>query len=192
MDTTERVRSTPRGGGGVPPLHPFLNHIPLVLLPASFVCDVVHLTGRPAFRPVADGLLLAGLIAVIPAALAGIWDLFRQGALRPPRRATAVTHVGTQVVASAVFLVSWLLRVGDWEGIGDAYSLSVALSGIATLTMLVGGWLGGRLVFRHGVGVAREARFEIGVIEVPPRAGETDREPPRPLHPPPERLPPEV
>lgn len=192
METTDRVRSAPRGGGSVPPLHPILNHIPLVLLPASFVCDVVNLAGRPSFRPVADGLLVAGLISVIPAGLAGFWDLFRQGALRAPRRANALSHVGTQLVSSGIFLIAWLLRVGDWEGIGDAYGLSVALSGIASLALVAGGWMGGRLVYRHGVGVAREARFEIGVIEIPPRAGEADREPPRPLHPPPERPPPEV
>jgi uncharacterized membrane protein len=49
-------------------------------------------------------------------------------------------------------------RLKDGAPVAEPAALPVALSAIAFVLLLVGGWLGGDLVYRHGAGREDEQR----------------------------------
>jgi uncharacterized membrane protein len=65
-------------------------------------------------------------------------------------------HAGTNVTVVVLFALSWLLRRGSAEVPSSA---ALTLSFLAILLALVGGWLGGELVDRLGVGVDDNANL---------------------------------
>jgi uncharacterized membrane protein len=140
------------------PIHPMLIVLPLGLLSAAVVFDIIYLlTGEPAFSTVAFWNIAAGVVGGLAAAIFGAWDW-----MHIPRETRAkrigLWHGGGNVVVVALFAVSWLLRAGtaDYEGGGLAYALSFVGLGLATVT----GWLGGELVDRLGVGVDPGANLD--------------------------------
>ncbi len=145
-------------GGGLRfaghPLHAALVHFPMGLLPASLGADLLLLAGvEGAWGPVAYWTLAAGLAAGFAAAVAGLLDLL---ALRPghPASQTAVGHLAAAATALTLFLGSLLVREGP-DARPGAWAL--VLSGVGAVALLAGGWLGGHLVYRYGVGTAPEA-----------------------------------
>jgi len=61
------------------------------------------------------------------------------------------------VSATAIFGASWVMRAKTGAAVTPtAWALALAFVGAAVL--VVGGWLGGTLVFRHGVGREDERR----------------------------------
>lgn len=140
------------------PIHPMLIVLPLGLLSASVVFDVVHLlTGEPAFSAVAYWNIAAGIVGGLLAAVFGAWDW-----IHIPRDTRAkrigLLHGGGNVIVVALFAVSWLVRGGatDYAPSGLAYALSFAGLALAAVT----GWLGGELVDRLGVGVDAGANLD--------------------------------
>jgi uncharacterized membrane protein len=95
--------------------------------------------------------LLVGLGVTVPTALAGFADWLDISRETPLWR-TATAHMGAMLLATAAFLVA--ASVGH-AGYADAEvngaGLIFTLIGWAILT--VGGWLGGSIVFVHGMRV---------------------------------------
>jgi uncharacterized membrane protein len=65
-------------------------------------------------------------------------------------------HGATNVVMVTLFIVSWLLRA---DAPGDPGIVAIVLSVVAVGLALLGGFLGGELVVRLGVGVADGAHL---------------------------------
>jgi uncharacterized membrane protein len=133
------------------PIHPMLIVLPLGLLSAAVVFDVVHLlTGEDAFAIVAFWNIAAGVIGGLGAAVFGAWDWWN---IPRDTRAKRIDlwHGGGNVLVVVLFALSWLLRIGQqgYEPGVLAYVLSFGGLAIAAVT----GWLGGELVDRLGVGV---------------------------------------
>lgn len=133
------------------PVHPMLIVVPLGLLSAAVVFDVIHLiTADDAFSTVAFWNIAGGVIGGLLAAVFGAWDW-----LHIPRdtraRRIGLLHGSGNVVVVVLFSLSWLLRLGQdgYEPSFLAYLLSFAGLALAAVT----GWLGGELVDRLGVGV---------------------------------------
>jgi uncharacterized membrane protein len=98
--------------------------------------------------------LLGGLVAGAAAALTGLLDWLEIPRGTPLRR-TATTHMLVMVTATVLFLVSALLQYdGFHDGRVVGIALVTTLAGYAVLTF--GGWLGGTLVFVHGMRVVGE------------------------------------
>ncbi|MGH2380777.1 MAG: DUF2231 domain-containing protein [Candidatus Limnocylindria bacterium] len=141
------------------PIHPMLIVLPLGLLSAAVVFDIVYLlTDEAAFSIVAFWNIAAGVVGGLTAALFGAWDWFH---IPSGTRAKAIGlwHGGGNVVVVGLFAVSWLLRIGggaSYEPSLLAYVLSFAGVGLALVT----GWLGGELVDRLGVGVDPGAHLD--------------------------------
>jgi uncharacterized membrane protein len=141
------------------PVHPMLIVLPLGLLSAAVVFDIVYLiTGSDVFSAVAFWNIAAGIVGGLTAALFGAWDW-----LHIPRGTRAkrigLWHGGGNVVVVALFSVSWLLRLGGGEPYEPslfAYVLSFVGVGLAAVTS----WLGGELVDRLGVGVDPGANLD--------------------------------
>lgn len=133
------------------PIHPMLIVLPLGLLSAAVIFDVVYLiTGEAAFSTVAFWNIAAGVIGGLSAAVFGAWDWWNIPQETRAKR-IGLWHGGGNVVVVVLFALSWVLRLGQ-EGFEPsmlAYVLSFLGLGLAAVT----GWLGGELVDRLGVGI---------------------------------------
>lgn len=135
------------------PLHAALVHFPMGLLPASVAADLLGLLGVGGpWGPMAFWMLAAGLAAGGAAAVAGLIDLLALGAGHPASR-TGTAHLAAASTALTLFLGSLLVREGP-DATAGAWAVVLSAAGAAAL--FLGGWLGGQLVYRHGVGTAPE------------------------------------
>lgn len=136
-------------------VHPVLIVYPLGLLSTAVVFDVLYLlTDRAGFATAAGYTMAAGLIGGVVAGVFGLVDwLAIPGATRAKR--VGALHGLSNVVALILFTTSWFVRNGNeaWEPGWAGVVFGVA----GLLVSGVGGWLGGELVERLGVGVHENA-----------------------------------
>lgn len=132
------------------PIHQVLGVFLLGLLGIAVVFDIIHLcSGTATTAVVAYWLMAAGIIGGLVAAPFGWIDWFAIPS-RTRDKAVYLMHGITSVIVVVLFIISWSLRSSSGETPGAAaYVLSFVGLGIPT----VGGWLGGLLVGRLGVGV---------------------------------------
>jgi uncharacterized membrane protein len=145
--------ASPASIGGHP-IHPMLIPFPLALWFFSLVADVIYLwRGNPAWRDwIAFYALLGGIIGAALAAVFGIidWLSIKDREVKK----TADWHARLNVIALLVFAASFYLRTtGGASIVGGSYTVPVMLSVVGVILITVSGWLGGELVFRHGVAV---------------------------------------
>jgi uncharacterized membrane protein len=136
------------------PVHPILVPFPIGLLTTSVVFDVVHLlTGGSRWAEISFWMIAVGVIGGLLAAVFGLIDWL---AIPSGTRAKAIGlgHGLSNVLMVALFAVNWLLRSGDP---GDPGVLPIVLSFLGVGLVSLGGYLGGELVFRMGIGVAAGA-----------------------------------
>jgi uncharacterized membrane protein len=135
------------------PIHPMLIVFPLGLLSASVVFDIIdRLRDSGSWAQTASATMAAGVIGGLIAAPFGLLDWLK---LPDGTRAKRIglLHGSVNVVALVLFAISWLLRRDD----PTTAALIFALAGLAVAA--VGGWLGGELVNRLGVGVEAGAHL---------------------------------
>jgi uncharacterized membrane protein len=95
--------------------------------------------------------LIGGLIVALPTATTGFADWIRLD-WGSPRWRTATQHLTAMLTAVALFAVAaWLQHRGWQRGEVTTGGLIFSVAGVVVLT--VGGWLGGAIVFVHGVRV---------------------------------------
>jgi uncharacterized membrane protein len=132
------------------PVHPMLIVLPLGLLPASVFADVFHhIIENPTWGSVSFWLMVAGVLTGLAAGAVGFVD-WKSLPIGTRARRVGAIHGLTNVVALVVFLASLLLRFGD-PSRPSPFATSVGVIGL--FIAVLGGWLGGELVFRLGVGV---------------------------------------
>jgi uncharacterized membrane protein len=134
------------------PVHPALVHFPVALWSISLLWDGVGLIlGDPLWWAMSYWSLALGVGFALPAMAAGYWDYFTIE-VTAPAHPTALRHAVVMGGAASLFLVSLIAR-GDAqppEGAPLIVSLVSSVVGVALLAW--GGWLGGTLVYRFGVG----------------------------------------
>jgi uncharacterized membrane protein len=95
--------------------------------------------------------LVVGLVVTAPTAVTGTIDWLDISPGTPLWR-TATLHGGSMFTAAVVFFVTAIVGHGDYlEGEVSTRSLVLTLVGFGLLTL--GGWLGGTVVFVHGMRV---------------------------------------
>jgi uncharacterized membrane protein len=128
----------------------------------------------------AQGALLAvsaGLVLAPPTMLTGLLD-WRELPPRTPRRTLANLHLGTMLAATVAFALSWFpARAGYQAGRVHAAALILALAGEALL--VVGGYLGGTLVYVHGHRVLAQPQTPVGEALRPGRVSPRPQPPNR-------------
>jgi len=134
------------------PLHPALVHFPLGLLLSATLADAAWALGIISDPRIATLLIAGGLAAALVAMAAGMIDFARldQALVRHAAR-----HMGTVGLAWLGYAVDLYLRR---DTLNDGQMLStpaLALSALSALILAFGGWLGGRLVYEFGAGVAK-------------------------------------
>ena len=152
------------------PVHPVLVLFPVAFLVGALVTDLVYLgTADVTWAAFSYWLLWAGLVTGIVAALTGAVDFL----LIPRVRATSWgwVHMVGNLLVLVLAAVNVGIRVPDLAITGGALASGVVLSAIIAATLVVTGWAGGELVYRHRVAVL-PAR-----AERPPRAAPGEERP---------------
>lgn len=146
--------ATPIAGPYGHPFHPMLVTVPIGAWLMAVIFDIVAFAGDDpaAFTTGARWLYGLGVLAAVAAAVFGLLDYTR---LTPGTRARriATIHLVLNLSAVAIFTVAWALHLGS----DDPSAVGLALGIVGLLGVSVSGFLGGELVYRHGVRVADEA-----------------------------------
>lgn len=133
------------------PLHPALVHFPLALWFTAVFWDVIGWwRPDPLWWQMAYWCLALGLAISVLVLTTGLIDYLALPAEQPGID-TATAHMMAMFSATTAFGASWMLRaLNGAAGVPSAWALLLGLFGAALLA--VGGWLGGTLVYRHGIG----------------------------------------
>jgi uncharacterized membrane protein len=135
------------------PLHPPLTDATIgmfVLATALAVIGALGGIGDTA-GPACWLALIGGLVVAVPTAATGFADWVRLE-WGTPRWRTATLHLTAMVCAVVLFaLAAWLQHAGYERAEVTTGGLVLSVAGLVALT--AGGWLGGAIVFVHGVRV---------------------------------------
>lgn len=145
--------ASPASIGGHP-VHPMIIPFPIALWVFSLVADVIFLwRDNPVWRDyVAFYALLAGIIGAAAAAVPGLidWLSLTDKAIVK----IANWHARLNVIALLVFAASFYLRTTSGSSlVSGSYTIPLALSVLGVVLITISGWLGGEMVFKHGVAV---------------------------------------
>src|SRR5438105_4510747 len=146
-----------RGWAGKP-LHPPLTDIPIGAYMIVAVLDVISIVGqdetwaRDFFRA-GTFVLVSGAAVSLLTALTGFWDWLRSSEPGTQVRREANAHALTMITVTVLVLVNIALRTLSYGG--DRYSgvVVVALSVVAACLTVLGGTIGGSLVYDYGFNV---------------------------------------
>jgi uncharacterized membrane protein len=131
-------------------IHPILIVYPLGLLSAAVIFDVIYLfTANPTWTTVSFWMIAAGIVGGLLSAIFGLIDYLGIPSGTRAKR-IGLLHGLTNVAVMLLFIVSWLLR---WSVPETPSMAALAFSFIGVAAAFLGGWLGGELVERLGVGV---------------------------------------
>lgn len=141
-------------------LHPATVHFPIGLLLASSLFALIAVrSGRSAWATSAYHCLLVGWLCGVVALLTGTFDAVRQ-LTDPslPRDNTLIGWVNAHAASNLIAIAAYgqaLLRHRRNPAVldhPDTRRPYLRRHLIGTLTLLVGGWLGGQLVYELGMG----------------------------------------
>ncbi len=132
------------------PLHPALVHFPVACWSLATFADIASLHFGERVWWMGGMLLLAGTALALPAMLAGLYEMTRIPAGSPAMQAVYL-HMGAMLGAFTLFLTSLLLRAQQFQ-LHQPGNASLAFDIAGFLALSVGGWCGGQLVYRYGIG----------------------------------------
>jgi uncharacterized membrane protein len=139
-----------RGPNGHP-LHPPFTDATIGAYAVASVLGIVAVAGGSTARTTTGWwlALLVALCLTVPTALTGLVDWLQITWWTPLWR-VATSHMAAMLVASGLFLAALLVGHGDYTaGSLGGGPLTLTLAGFVTLTL--GGWLGGTIVFVYGM-----------------------------------------
>ncbi|MEG3192888.1 DUF2231 domain-containing protein [Lysobacter sp. D1-1-M9] len=135
------------------PIHPMLVVFPIAFLGTMFLTDMAYvLRGDEFWALVSFWLNLGGLVMGVIAGAIGMGDFM---ILREVRN-----HVSAWSHFIAAVMLLALAAAGVWlrwpDPVAAIWPWGLLLSAVTAAAVMVVGWLGGTLSFRHGVGVYGE------------------------------------
>ncbi len=134
------------------PLHPTLVHFPIALWTMGLGCDGAGwISGSKLGWTLGFWSQLVGTAFGVLALASGALELTMRSLPSPAQR-SAIWHALAMGTAWCFFLLALAFRGGPE---GAASPVAVATAALGFLIMVIGGWLGGQLVYRYGVGVTR-------------------------------------
>lgn len=133
------------------PIHPMLVPLPIASFIGAWITDIVYWrTADMQWANFSVWLLTAGLIFGGLAAVAGMVDYFASDRVRSIRGAKH--HMWGNIVVMVLSLINVFIHSRD--AYTSVVPTGLILSTIVVAILGVTAWLGGELVYRHGVGVA--------------------------------------
>lgn len=138
------------------PLHPMVVPIPIASLALTVVADLAYAATRDRYWARSARLLTTvGAASGVAAAALGGMDFLGRSRVRDHR--AAWFHGGGNVAALVLSVASLFLRLRPRA---TPIPGPIILSAMAGAILLVTGWLGGELSYRHRIGVVREHAAE--------------------------------
>jgi uncharacterized membrane protein len=138
------------------PVHPILVHFPIALLVTSFIADAAYwITSFSTLRHAGFWMLVAASLTGALTVAAGMFDM-RRAALDGPVHERVHRHMWVGIVLYAVICALTLWR---WSFFAPDMRITVLYLDFALLAVALAafqGWLGGELVYTHGVFVAKK------------------------------------
>jgi uncharacterized membrane protein len=139
------------------PVHPMLVPLPIGAFVGALAADVAFAATGDRFFARAGRLMTGlGLATGAAAGLSGAVDFIGRGRVRS--HPAAWLHLGGNVAVMAVGTVSLALRARGREGDRAMLPGALAMSAVAGALLVVTGWFGGELSYRHRVGVTDAER----------------------------------
>lgn len=139
------------------PLHPMLVPFPIAFLVAAFLTDVAYWSSADLFWARASLWLIgAGLAGGVLAALLGLVDFL--SIRRAREHAVGWIHFLGNASVVVLALVNLMLRRQDMTA--AVVPVGLLLSAVTVALLLVTGWCGGELAYRHRIGVLDDARAD--------------------------------
>jgi len=137
------------------PIHPMLVHFPVAFWTVAvmaYVADTAGVEGAAAAAKLANG---AGLIMALPAMTAGLIEL-RLIDSRSEAMRVATLHMMAMAAAWVCFMLALVMSISTRASLDKQITqlAGVVSASVGFLLMSVGGWVGGRLVYEFGIGVA--------------------------------------
>ncbi len=144
------------------PLHPAIVHVPIGLWIVAFLLDLINrnhatagTTEHLAVYCVIGGLL--GALAAVPTGAAD-WAPIKK---EKPAWKLGLYHMSLNLLAAIVWAANLGLR---WKALPTADPVTPAIlltSAAGTALILLSGYIGSRMVFAHGVSVARHSKDKL-------------------------------
>jgi len=135
------------------PIHPMLVPIPIACFVGTFFTDLVYVnTYDMQWANMSAWLLAIGLIVAFFAVIAGLIDFFGE------RRIRNLHAAWIHGLGNALVLILSVINmfIHSRDAYTSVYPTGIILSGIVVIILLVTGWNGWSMVYRHGVAVRRE------------------------------------
>jgi uncharacterized membrane protein len=133
------------------PIHPILVHFPVAAWFISTIGDVVGLFTNEQVSWVAGVLLIIGTITALFAMVTGLIELGKIDQQSPAMK-IANQHMILMLVSWSFYAVSLFLRL-DGTNLSQPGMVAIIMSIAGLISLCIAGWLGGKLVYEHGVGV---------------------------------------
>ena len=137
------------------PIHPMLVPFPIGLWIFSFLCDLAFVLGAGAshWATLSYYSMIAGVLGALVAAIPGVIDMI---SLKGAPKKIALAHMAINVTLVVLYAVNIGTRVAGSPTAGIPLTLSIIGVGL----LAVSGWLGGHMVYVHGVAVDAGANRE--------------------------------
>jgi len=137
------------------PIHPMLVPFPIAFFIGALATDVAAwLSGDPFWARVSFWLIAGGVGMGVLAALAGLTDFLTIKRVRALNAARF--HFLGNATVMVLSIISLTLRWGD--PVAGLWPWGLVLSAAVTALLGVTGWLGGELVYKHGIGMQAGSR----------------------------------
>jgi uncharacterized membrane protein len=138
------------------PIHPMLVVFPIAFLVSVLAADLAFWgTNDPFWARASTWLLGAGVVMGVLAAVAGLVEFLTISRVR--LLAASWIHFLGNAAAILLALANLLYRIDAGLGAG-VIPFGLILSAAVVAILLVTGWLGGELVFRHRIGVITDKK----------------------------------
>jgi uncharacterized membrane protein len=147
----QHPRSTARLGGH--PIHPMLVPIPIACFVGTLATDLAYWgTADMMWADFSAWLLAAGLVVSVFAVIAGLVDFLGDRRIRRLRQSWI--HFLGNALALVLAFINALVHTRD--AYTSVVPTGLILSALVVLILLVTGWMGWDMVYRHRVGVREE------------------------------------
>ena len=136
------------------PIHPMIVHYPIALWTTSVVADVIFYFHRnTSLILISKFLIAAGILGALAAAIPGFIDWLT--ITDPVAKRTGLLHMVLNLTALLLFGLSLYLRMRNYGAAAVGHRLQVpflvSLAGLVDMSIAAS--LGGKLVYKHRMGV---------------------------------------
>jgi uncharacterized membrane protein len=144
------------------PLHPPLTDVTIGIYTLATAMAVLSRLGASEENTATVWwiALVAGLVTTVPTALTGFFD-WLDISRRTPLWRTATLHLSVMLIATIIFAITAGAGHSNYVD-GEVSGGSLVLTLIGYLVLVIGGWLGGSIVYVHGMRV-------LNLVEEPTR-----------------------